>query len=607
MTSIELLIPAKDVQTGITALNHGADAVYIGAPKFGARQAAGNSLQDLEKLVQYAHLYRSKVYVTVNTLLYDNELEEARTLIWKLYHIGVDAIIMQDLGILKLDLPPIKLHASTQCHNATLERILFLEKLGFQRAILARELSVDEIQEIHQHSSIELETFVHGALCVCYSGQCYMSRYLSDRSGNRGDCVQACRSRYDLQDAHGQVLVKNKHLLSLKDMNRVDYLKALIEAGVTSLKVEGRLKDEQYVKNITAFYRQNIDKILNDNPLYEKSGGGATTFFFTPDPKRTFNRDFTSYFADNQREKIASFDTPKAMGQYVGKLRQDRQNRLYYIGDEKLVNGDGLCFINDKGELAGFLVNKVEGQQIVAQKELSRFSEVDLYRNVDKNYEKQLSEKTADRKIPVDITFSELDDGFQLQLVDEDNVSVSVKSLTDKIAANKEDVAKNQLINSLSKLGNTPYVLNHLQIDSKIYFLQASFINKMKNDAVELLSQRRIDCFKAKEFQHEYHPEPLFTEVNYKRNVVNELHKSVYEDFGATSVEYGIDKTLDFKRKELMVCKYCIRYELGLCSKEKSRREVDYPLFLVDNQHKYMLDFDCKKCEMHILAINDKN
>lgn len=607
MTAIELLIPAKDVQTGITALNHGADAVYVGAPKFGARQAAGNTLQDLEKLVQYAHLYRSKVYVTVNTLLFDSELEEAQTLVRSLYNIGVDALIIQDLGILKLDIPPIKLHASTQCHNTSLEQILFLEKLGFQRAILARELSVPEIQKIREGCAMELETFVHGALCVCYSGQCYMSKYLSDRSGNRGDCVQACRSRYDLQDAHGQILAKNKYLLSLKDMNRVDYLQELMAAGVTSFKVEGRLKDEGYVRNITSYYRQHIDKILNDNARYQKSGGGATSFFFKPDPTRTFNRGFVSYFADHKRLKIASLDTQKAMGTYIGKLRQDRQGNLYYIGSEKIINGDGLCFVNNRGDLEGFFVNKVEGQRLYAQKELSRFVEVDLYRNVDKNFEKILSEKTAERKIAIEMIFSEMENGFQLQLLDEDNVRSTAVVNTDKIAANKQYIAKNQLITSLSKLGNTPFSLRHLQIESPIYFLQASVINKLKNEAVEQLIQRRIEHFKAKEFQREYHPEPIFQDVSYKRNVTNELHKSVYQDFGATSVEYGLDKTGDFIRKELMVCKYCIRFELGLCSRENACHDIDFPLFLVDNHHKYLLDFDCKKCEMHILAIQHKN
>lgn len=607
MTAIELLIPAKDVQTGITALNHGADAVYVGAPKFGARQAAGNTLQDLEKLVQYAHLYRSKVYVTVNTLLFDSELEEAQTLIRNLYNIGADALIIQDFGILKLDIPPIKLHASTQCHNTSLQQIFFLEKLGFQRAILARELSVSEIQKIHEGCSIELETFIHGALCVCNSGQCYMSKYLSDRSGNRGDCVQACRSRYDLQDAHGQVLAKNKYLLSLKDMNRVDYLRKLMEAGVTSFKVEGRLKDEGYVKNITSFYRQSIDKILNDSEMYKKSGGGTTAFFFTSDPERTFNRGFVPYFADNKRIKIASLNTQKAMGTCIGKLRQDRHGSLYYIGGEKLINGDGLCFVNNRGDLEGFFVNKVEGQQLFAQKELSRFAEVDLYRNVDKNFEKILSEKTAERKIAVEMTFSEIKSGFQLQLLDEDNMLSIAIINTEKIEANKQDVSKNQLITSLSKLGTTPFSLRHLQINSPIFFLQAAVINKLKNEAVEQLIQRRIEYFKAKEFQREYHPEPIFQDVSYKRNVTNELHKSVYQDFGATSVEYGLDKTDDFIRKELMSCKYCIRFELGLCSKDNACHDIDFPLFLVDNHHKYLLDFDCKICEMHILAIQNKN
>lgn len=601
MNKIELLLPAKDLESGRIAINHGADAVYVGAAKFGARQAAGNTPQDLQSLVHHAHLYGSKVYVTVNTLLYDNELEEVQRLIVMLYEMGVDALIIQDLGILKLDLPPIKLHASTQCHNNSLERALFLQKAGFQRMILAREMDLETIQNIHQQCPIELETFVHGALCVSYSGQCYMSRLLTDRSGNRGECAQLCRTCFDLTDANRKVLVKNKHVLSLRDMNRSAYLKDILRAGAISLKVEGRLKDENYVKNITAYYRLLLDNILTGNAEYSKLGSGRTTFFFEPNPKKTFNRGFTPYFINGNREKIASFETPKAMGQYVGKLRQDRQGKLFYSGEETLLNGDGLCFINDQGDLEGFFVNNVSGNQLTPHKPLSDFRQVDLYRNVDKAFEKKLSEKSAERKIAVDMRFEETPTGFQLHLQDEDGCVASVNLETEKVAANKPESALGQIRNSLSKLGGTPFELRDLEINSKPCFLQMSVMNKLRSEAVEKLMQVRIDNFHPKDAPLQYHPDTMLEQADYKRNITNELHRAVYEDFGAQMIEYGLDKTLDFKGKEVMICKYCIRYELGLCSKNPKAPKVALPLYIQNEQHRFRLDFDCKKCVMKVV------
>ena len=439
MNRIELLIPAKDLHSGQVAIQHGADALYIGAPRFGARQAAGNSLQDLDQLIQYAHLYGSKVHVTVNTLLFDNELEDARKLIWQLYEMGTDALIIQDLGILKMDLPPIALHASTQCHNHSLERIRMLKQAGFKRAILAREMDLETIQDIHNQCDIELETFVHGALCVCYSGQCYISKMMTGRSGNRGECAQICRTPFDLQDANGKILLKNKHLLSLRDMNRSAYLADLMDAGVVSFKVEGRLKDENYVKNITAYYRQILDNILVGKPDLRKTGSGTTVFFFDPDPKKTFNRGFTPYFMEGKREKMASFDTPKAMGQYIGTLRQDVRGNLLYDGSETLANGDGLCFINSEGNLEGFFVNGFDGRRIIPHKSVSAIKQVDLYRNVDKDFEKKIEGKSAERKIAVDMVFEEVENGFRLRVCDEDGVEADAVLETEKTLANKPE------------------------------------------------------------------------------------------------------------------------------------------------------------------------
>jgi putative protease len=411
MSEIELLLPAKDLSTGKTAINHGADAVYIGASAYGARQAAGNSLQDIDALVQYAHLYGSKVHVTVNTVLFDHELERARKLLWDLYDIGVDAVLIQDIGLLKLDIPPLTFHASTQCHNHSVERIRFLEKAGFSRAVLARETDLETVRQIHSQTNIELEAFVHGALCVCYSGQCYISRMMTGRSGNRGECAQICRTRFDVRDADGRTLIHNKHLLSLKDMCRADYLEEMMNAGIISFKIEGRLKNESYVKNVTAFYRQRLDSVLDGHPECRRVGSGVTRFFFTPDIHKTFNREYTSYYIDGYRDSvgsISSFDTPKAIGESVGILKQINGKYLFEAtgkGQQAVVNGDGLCFINADGELEGFLVNGVEGDRIIPQKPLSHFQKVKLYRNIDKNFEKILSGKTAERKIAVDIEF----------------------------------------------------------------------------------------------------------------------------------------------------------------------------------------------------------
>ena len=626
MSKIELLLPAKDLPTGKTAINHGADAIYIGASAFGARQAAGNSLQDIESLVQYAHLYGSKVHVTVNTVLFDNELESARKLLWDLYHIGVDAVLIQDLGLLKLDIPPLNFHASTQCHNHSLERIQFLKKLGFTRAVLAREVDLQTIQNIHNQTNIELEAFVHGALCVCYSGQCYISRMMTGRSGNRGECAQLCRTRFDLQDANGKTLIHNKHLLSLKDMCRADYLEEMMNAGIVSFKVEGRLKNESYVKNVTAYYRQRIDHILEQRPGLQRMSSGTTRFFFTPDAQKTFNRSFTPYFLDGKREKMASFDTPKAMGQFIGHLKQsggkylfeDLGNREKATGDSEqgkgnkqqwtencqqpITNGDGLCFINAEGELEGFLVNGVDGNRIIPQKPLSSFTKVELYRNIDKKFEKILEGKTAERKISVDILFEELADGVRLTLNDEDGCTISIEESAEYAPAQQPEKMLETLRTTLSKLGNTVFEARSIEIPKCTAFLRAGFINELKAKAVEKLTAARIAHFRPQEHPLRYSPTPLFDHADYLRNITNEAHRAIYEDFGAKTIEYGLDKTEDYADKSLMTCKYCLRYELGWCKKNPTVSNVPKdPLYLISGKHRFRMEFDCGKCEMHIL------
>jgi len=602
MSKIELLLPAKDLSAGKTAINHGADAVYIGASAFGARQAAGNSLQDIETLVQYAHLYGSRVHVTVNTVLFDHELEGARKLLWDLYNIGVDAVLVQDLGLLKLDIPPIALHASTQCHNHSLERIQFLEKLGFTRTVLARETDLETLQQIYNQTDIELEAFVHGALCVCYSGQCYISRMMTGRSGNRGECAQICRTRFDLQDANGKTLIHNKHLLSLKDMCRVDYLEKMMKAGIVSFKIEGRLKNESYVKNVTAFYRQKFDAILNGNSEYQRVGSGTTHFFFTPDLLKTFNREYTPYLIDGQREKMASFDTPKAIGEPIGTLTC-RNGHCHYDGNSTILNGDGLCFINNDGELEGFLVNGVEGNRIIPQKPLSMFDKVTLYRNIDKAFEKVLSGKTAERKIAVDILFEECSDNVRITMSDEDGCEVMVEEGIEYTVAQQPEKMLETLRTALAKLGGTPFEAQTITIPKCTAFLRAGFINELKNRAVEQLMSERIRHFHPIDAHRDYSPDKLFQKADYLRNITNEAHKAVYADFGATEIEYGLDKTEEYAGKAVMTCKYCLRYELGWCRKgPDAAKSPKDPLYLVSGKRRFRLEFDCGRCEMRVMG-----
>jgi len=556
--------------------------------------------------------------VTVNTLLYDNELEGARKLLWELYNIGVDAVLIQDLGLLKLDIPPIALHASTQCHNHSVERIQFLEKLGFTRAVLARETDLETIQQIHNQTDIELEAFVHGALCVCYSGQCYISRMMTGRSGNRGECAQICRTRFDLQDASGKTLIRNKHLLSLKDMCRADYIEAMLKAGIVSFKVEGRLKNESYVKNVTAFYRRRLDAILEGNPEYQRVGSGITRFFFTPDLRKTFNREYTQYFIDGRREQIASFDTPKAIGEPIGALIQ--RNGKYYVEPQysktsslsspgrgkklgsTIVNGDGLCFINTEGELEGFLVNGVEGNRIIPHKPLSSFTKVALYRNIDKNFEKVLSGKTAERKIAVDIRFEELSDRVRLTVVDEDGCTAFVEECLELVPAQQPEKMAETLRTALSKLGGTPFEARNIVIPICTVFLRTGFINELKTKVLDRLTAVRVEHFRPKDLPLCYHPETLFQHADYLRNITNEAHKSVYEDFGAKEIEYGLDKTEDYTGKTVMTCKYCLRNELGWCSRNPSEKCPPQPLCLVSGRFRFRLEFDCGKCEMKVIV-----
>lgn len=607
---LELLSPAKNLEFGREAINHGADALYIGAPAYGARAAATNTLEDIGTLVNYAHLYGSKVFVTVNTLLFDNEIEEAVKIIHQLYNIGVDALLIQDMGLLECDLPPIELHASTQCHNATVKRIKFLEQVGFRRVVLARETSLKQMHEIRQATQLDLEAFVHGALCVSYSGQCYMSQYLNGRSGNRGCCSQPCRSTYDLYNGDNKLLIKEQHLLSLRDFNASQQLRSMIDAGITSFKIEGRLKDLSYVKNVTAYYRQLLDSMMDGN---EKASSGTCTYTFTPDTERTFNRGYTDYFL-RERQPMANFATQKSLGKHIGKVTSVRNNTLSISGKEPFTNGDGLCYYDADGHLQGFLVNGVQGRTVIPNQMPDISVGTVIWRNQDQLFEKQLQGKSAERKINVVMHFSATSDGFALRLTDEDGLGVthSITAEHQEARNNSSNQAikqsDNPIVKQLSKLGNTPFVATAVIDETQgRYFLPAGSVNQLRREAVEKLITLRINHFHPIDCPRSDSGIPYSaTTLDYRANVINSKAETFYKRHGASEIERGLEQTGDYEGKALMTTKYCLRYELGCCLRGKSESSPQLSikptdtLLLRNNDRRYRLEFDCQNCLMRI-------
>ncbi|NLH18093.1 MAG: U32 family peptidase, partial [Phycisphaerae bacterium] len=453
-TVIELLAPAKDPAVAAAAIRCGADAVYLGAPKFGARQAAGNSLDDIRRVIELAHPYQTRVYAALNTLLFDRELPDAERMIRELYAAGIDGLIIQDMGLLELDLPPLPLIASTQVDNATPEKVRFLESVGFSRVILARELSLEQIREIRRATSIELECFIHGALCVCASGKCSLSYALGGRSGNRGDCAQPCRRSYSLQDSDGKTLAENRFLLSIRDLNLSDHLEELIDAGVTSFKIEGRLKDTAYVANIVGFYRQKLDAILPARGL-RKSSSGRVQLNFSPDPTKTFNRGFTDYGPVGGSHAFGAIDSPKSIGEYLGKVIGVEKGAFALDAAVELHNGDGLCFFDENRNLAGTVVNGVEGRSIRPRQIAGIRPNMAIYRNYDHAFTQQLEADPARRTIPVTLRLSDTAEGLALTIRDEEGNEATVEHKIKKSPAQKPDSARERLAEQLQKLGNT--------------------------------------------------------------------------------------------------------------------------------------------------------
>ena len=609
-TKLELLSPAKNLEQGKAAIDHGADAVYIGAPLFGARVAAGNSIEDIEELVRYAHIFGSKVFATVNTLLFDNELEDARQLMWQLYNAGVDAAIVQDMGLLELDLPPIELHASTQTHNYDPRRIKFLEQVGFKRIILARETSLEQMKALRQTVTADLEAFVQGALCVCYSGQCYMSLYLNGRSGNRGSCSQPCRSAYDLVNGQGKTLKHNEHLLSLKDFSAAQRIESMINAGITSFKIEGRLKDLTYVKNVTAYYRQLLDSIIARREGLKASSSGTTTFYFTPDLERTFNRGFTDYFLQ-KRQPMASTTTQKSLGKKIGTVLSANSNRLIVSSSDTISAGDGLCYFNSEKQLEGFLVNSVSGNTIITNKPLNIKASTTLWRNNDHAFEKQLQAKSAERKVAVYMILTDTDSGLQLTVADQDGCCASASIECEKALARDEAKAIESTKTQLSKLGGTPFGINTVTIQTQHpYFIPTAVLNDLRRKAIDKLVEVRIQHFHPKDTVLIPNEIPYYEfSLDGRANIVNSKAEAFYRRHDATAIERGPDQPgIDFKKDfPLMTTKYCLRYELGQCLMHKCNKSVasDYAgdLFLLNNGRRFRLAFDCKRCEMQILPL----
>ena len=591
MTPLELLAPAKNLACGIAAIDHGADAVYIGAPKFGARAAVGNSIDDIRQLCEYAHQFDAKIYVTLNTIVYDDELEQVRSLIDELAAIGVDAVLVQDMGLLQfMDGKPFEIHASTQTDNRTADKVRWLKQLGFSRAVLARELSAEEIAEIHrQVPDIELEVFVHGALCVSYSGICYASQHCFQRSANRGECAQFCRMRFSLVDAEGTEVEHERYLLSLKDMNQSDNLDKLIEAGAVSFKIEGRLKDVAYVKNVTAAYSERLNAYIRKHPdEYCRASKGRCEYTFTPNLNRTFNRGYTTYFVNGRQPDIASFDTPKAVGEFVGRVKEIRNDSFNVAGTASFANGDGLCFLNSDRQFEGFRANRVAGNRIFPFKMPAGLRPgMALYRNNDQEFERILSKPSAMRKIAISIALRAVDDGFEL----------SANGVTVHFDAEHQMAQKSpreNIVRQLSKLGDTIYECAEVVVpDDFNFFIPNSQLSDMRRQLIDAMGQAKREVKQARVGKN-----PGVKELSYQNNISN--HQS--------AAFYGTNELSAYELKggdgPIMQCRHCLRYSLGYCVKRGGKRPTwREPLSLVlGDGRRFRLEFDCQHCQMNVYA-----
>ncbi|HEY3432782.1 MAG TPA: U32 family peptidase [Rhodocyclaceae bacterium] len=606
---LELLSPAKNADFGMAAIDHGADAVYIGGPAFGARASAENTIGDIERLAAHAHRYNAKVFVALNTILRDDELEAARAQTWQLYEAGADALIVQDMGLLEMDLPPIQLHASTQTDIRHGDKARFLQDVGFSQIVLARELSLTQIKTIADQTDISLEFFVHGALCVAYSGQCYISHAHTGRSANRGECSQACRLPYTLTDPTGAIVAHEQHLLSMKDNDQSANLRALADAGISSFKIEGRLKDLSYVKNITAHYRQLLDGIMEEAPEYSRASSGHSTYTFTPQPEKTFNRGATDYFVNDRKADIGAFDTPKFSGTEVGTVVSIGHQWFDVEANETLHNGDGLSFFDIDQDLVGMRINRVEARSKIQRLFPASLPEAlkvgtQLYRNRDQEFERQLEKKSAERRIRVWLQLEESNDGFILHISDEDGISVSASLTHAKEAAQNADKAEATLRENLGKLGNTIFEAAEISLKlMQAWFVPASAINQLRREAVEALEAARSAAYQRPARTLPVEPPVPYpeTELSYLANVFNEKARAFYTKHGVKLIDAAYEANAEKGEVSLMITKHCLRYSFNLCPKEVKGIRPD-PMTLMQGKDKLTLTFDCKRCEMHVLG-----
>lgn len=636
MRTIELLAPAKNLECGIAAIDHGADAVYIGAAKFGARQSAGNTVEDIATLCNYAHQFGAKVHVTVNTIIYNNEMDDMLQLVRELEKVHVDALLIQDMGLLKACKETLKtkiaLHASTQCDSRTAEKVAWLASLGFERVVLARELSVKEISAIHKAvPQVELEAFVHGALCVSYSGICYASQHCFGRSANRGACSQFCRMAFDLKDSDGKIIEKQRYLLSLKDMCQIDNLEELIQSGACAFKIEGRLKDINYVKNVVSAYNKRLNEIVRKYPnQFKRASLGKVEYSFTPDLNKTFNRGYTNYFVQGRQPNIFSPNTPKALGEFVGKVKELRRDSFNVASTASFANGDGLCFINSETKaLEGFRVNRAVGNRLFPYKMPNGLQPgMGLYRNQDQAFEKELSGNSAKRLIAITMTFGLTENGYSLEikLVDELETKLSAKATINFEHQAAQKPQRENIIKQLSKLGNTIYNCENIEIvdEADQYFIPSSILAELRRDAIEQfasldlakaigkhnLSTENNESDKVNSANFSYINPKNYERYPYLYNIANKEACSFYVQQGMEKPQAAFECTdvEDLKKEQtealVMQCRHCIRYSLGYCVVNGGKKPTwKEPLFLeLGDRKRFRLEFDCRHCQMNIFA-----
>ena len=611
---LELLAPAKNADYGIEAIRHGADAVYIGGPAFGARATAGNSVEDIARLCTYAHQYHAQVFVALNTILMDNELADAEKLIWQLYEAGADALIVQDMGVLQLNLPPIALHASTQMDNRSPEKVAFLEQVGFSQVVLARELGLSQIRDVAAHTNMQLEFFIHGALCVAYSGLCNLSHSFSNRSANRGECSQMCRLPGNLKTRQGDVLAQNEHLLSLKDNNQTENLEALIDAGIRSFKIEGRLKDLSYVKNVTAHYRQKLDAIMARRPEFKASSHGRCEHSFTPDPEKTFNRGSTDYFVNERSQGIKDFRSPKYIGEEVGKVVSIGKDFIQVSSTHEFNNGDGLAFFpanfamakQSDDKLQGLRVNRAEGLKLhILQVPKDLKVGMTLYRNHNQAFEALLSKESSKRIIGVDLRLSDNQDGLALTLTDIYGLTATVNLVVEKTPATDVDKTLQNTRTQLGKLGSTDFVARSISIDTaQAWFLPASVLNGLRRDGVAALEAARVQGYvRPLPWKHNQDAVYPVKHLSYLGNVANEKAKDFYQRHGVIEIQDTYEKNGVTEDVPLMITKHCLRFNFNLCPKEVPGIKAD-PMVLEIGNDVLKLVFDCPKCEMMVVGEN---